>query len=98
MAGLAAIGLFLSTLTDSGLGAAVATMALAITSQIVDGLSSLHAVHPYLFSDRWFAFVGLFRSPVEWGEILSGLFVDGVYVAIFLGAAVWVFWRKDVVS
>ena len=43
MAGLAAIGLFLSALTDSGLGAAVATMALAITSQIVDGLSSLHA-------------------------------------------------------
>ena len=98
MAGLAAIGLFLSTLTDSGLGAAVATMALAITSQIVDGLSSLHAVHPYLFSHRWFAFVGLFRSPVEWGDIVNGLLVDGAYVAFFLGAAVWVFWRKDVVS
>ena len=98
MAALAAIGLFLSTLTDSGLGAAIATMALAITSQIVDGLSSLHAVHPYLFSHRWFAFVGLFRSPIEWGDMLNGLFVNAVYVAIFLTAAVWVFWRKDVVS
>jgi len=98
MAGLAAIGMFLSTLTDSGLGAAVATMALAIASQIVDGLSSLHAVHPYLFSHGWFAFVGLFRSPVEWADILRGLFVDAVYVAIFVGAALWVFWRKDVVS
>jgi ABC-2 type transport system permease protein len=98
MAALAAIGLFLSTLTDSGLGAAVATMALAIASQIVDGLSSLHAVHPYLFSHGWFAFVDLFRSPIEPSGILQGLFVDAVYVAIFLGAAVWVFWRKDVVS
>ena len=98
MAGLAAIGMFLSTLTDSGLGAAVATMALAITSQIIDGLSALHAVHPYLFSHRWFAFVGLFRSPVEWGDLVHGLVVDGIYVAIFLGAAVWTFWRKDVVS
>lgn len=98
MAGLAAIGMFLSTLTNSGLGAAVATMALAITSQILDGLSSLRAIHPYLFSHQWFAFVGLFRSPVEWGDILEGLIIDGAYVAIFLGAAVWFFWRKDVVS
>jgi ABC-2 type transport system permease protein len=98
MAGLAAVGLFLSTLTDSGIGAAVATMALAIGSQIVDGLPSLHAVHPYLFSHGWFAFVDLFRSPIEWSGILRGLTVDLAYVLVFLGAAVAVFARKDVVS
>jgi ABC-2 type transport system permease protein len=98
MAGLAAIGVFLSTLTDSGIGAAVATMAIAIASQIVDGLPQLHVVHPYLFSHGWFAFVDLFRSPVEWHGVLRGLLVDGVYVALFVGGAVWVFARKDVVA
>ena len=95
---LAAIGMFLSTVTDSGLGAAAATMAIAITSQILDGLPSLRAIHPYLITHRWFAFVDLFRSPVEWNGIVQGLILSGAYVAVFLGLALAVFSRKDVVS
>jgi ABC-2 type transport system permease protein len=98
MAGLAAIGMFISTLTDSGLGAAGATMALAITSQIMDGLPALRAIQPYLISHDWFAFVDLFRSPVEWGAIAHGLVLAGAYTLLFLGAALAVFARKDVVS
>ena len=90
--------LFLSTVTDSGLGAAAATMAIAITSQILDGLPSLRAIHPYLITHRWFAFVDLFRSPVEWNGIVQGLILSGAYVAVFLGLALAVFSRKDVVS
>lgn len=98
MGALAAIGMFLSTVTDSGLGAAAATMAIAITSQILDGLPSLRAIHPYLITHRWFAFVDLFRSPVEWNGIVQGLILSGAYVAVFLGLALAVFSRKDVVS
>lgn len=98
MAGLAAIGLFISSLTESGPGATVATVAVAIGSQVLDNLSTLHAIHPYLISDRWLAFVDLFRSPVEWSGIRHGLVLDAVYTAIFLGATVFAFSRKDVVS
>jgi ABC-2 type transport system permease protein len=98
MAGHGAIGVFISTLTDSGPGATVATMALAIASQIVDNLPSLHVVHPYLFSHGWLAFVDLFRSPVEWGEMIKGLELDASYTLVFLALALWVFGRKDVVS
>ena len=66
VAGLSAIGVFFSTLTESGVGAAVATVSLAIISQILDGLTTLHAIHPYLFTHDWLAFVDLFRSPVAW--------------------------------
>lgn len=98
VAGLAAIGVFLSTMTESGIGAAVATASLAIVSQILDGLSSLHAIHPYLFTHDWLAFTDLFRSPVAWDAIRHGLVLQLCYTATFLLAALAVFTRKDVVS
>lgn len=98
MAGLAAVGMFISTLTSSGVGAAGATMALAIASQIVDSLPAANVIHPYLISHGWFAFADLFRSPVEWGAMLDGLVLDAAYLVLFLGAAIAVFSRKDVVS
>jgi ABC-2 type transport system permease protein len=98
MAGLAAVGLFVSTLTSSGVGAAGATMAIAIASQIVDSLPAVRWIHPYLISHGWFAFADLFRSPVEWGAMAQGLLLDAVYLVLFLGAAIAVFSRKDVVS
>lgn len=98
MAGLAAVGMFVSTLTSSGVGAAGATMSIAIASQIVDNLPAIRWIHPYLISHGWFAFADLFRSPIEWGSMLHGLALDVAYLALFLGAAIAVFSRKDVVS
>lgn len=98
VAGLAAVGVFLSTLTDSGVGAAAATVSLAIASQILDSLSSLRAIHPYLLTHQWLAYADLFRAPVAWGGIEQGLVLAAVYTAVFLGAALAFFSRKDVVS
>jgi len=98
LSGLAAIGVFISTLTDSGPGATVATTILAIGSQIVDNLSATHAVHPFLLTHGWLAYADLFRSPIEWSAIRQGLVIDAVYTAIFLAAAGWWFSRKDVTS
>ncbi|HXY71568.1 MAG TPA: ABC transporter permease [Actinomycetota bacterium] len=96
--GLAAIGVFFSTLTDSGVGAAIATVAIAIISQILDGLSSLHAIHPYLLTHQWLAFADLFRSPIAWDAMRQGVLLQIGYVAVFLAAALAVFTRKDVTS
>lgn len=98
MAGLAAVGMFISTLTSSGVGAAGATMAIAIASQIVDSLPAVRSIHPFLISHGWFAFADLFRSPIDWGPMAHGLLLAAVYLAVFLGAAIAVFSRKDVVS
>lgn len=97
-AGLAAIGVFISTLTDSGPGATVATTILAIGSQIVDNLSATHAVHPFLLTHGWLAYADLFRSPIEWSAIRQGLVIDAIYATTFLVAAGWWFSRKDVTS
>ena len=95
---LAAIGIFISTLTESAPAATVSTVVFAIVSQILGALSSLHAIHPYLLTRDWFAFGDLFRDPVSWEGITHGLIVDASYVTVFLGTALFLFRRKDITS
>ena len=96
--GITAIGIFVSTLTDSGPGATVATVILAITSQILDNIPSLHAIHGYLPTHGWLAYTDLFRFPVDWVGMRAGLVVSAAYAAVFLAAALLVFGRKDVTA
>ncbi len=98
VSGIAAIGLFISTLTDSGPGATVATVILGIASEIADNIPSLHQIHAYLPTHGWLAFTDLFRFPVEWGSMRGGLVVSAVYTVVFLAAALFAFGRKDVVA
>ena len=98
VSGLAAIGVFFSTLTSSAPGAAIATTAVAIVSQILNELSALRPIHRYLLTHDWLAFVGLFRDPIDWSGIVSNAVRGGAYVAVFLSLALWVFSRKDVTS
>src|SRR6266700_816366 len=53
MAGLAAIGLLASTLTEVPVGAMAATLTLSIISQVLDSIPQVSAIHPYLFTHRW---------------------------------------------
>jgi ABC-2 type transport system permease protein len=98
LSGIVCIGLCISTRTDSGPGAAVATIVVAIASQVLGQIPSLHAIHPYLPTDGWLAFTGLFRFPVDWAPMRHGLAVSGVYTMVFLGLAIWWFRRRDVTS
>jgi ABC-2 type transport system permease protein len=98
VSGIAAIGVFISTLTDSGAGAIVATVILGIASEILDQIPNLRVIHPYLPTHGWLAFTDLFRFPVEWGGMRGGLLVSAAYTAVFLTAALFWFSRRDVVA
>ncbi|HEX3003945.1 MAG TPA: ABC transporter permease [Angustibacter sp.] len=88
LAGLSAIGLFVSTLTDVPIAAMATTVGLAITSQILDAIPQVAAIHPWLPTHYWLAFGDLLRQPVETSVMLQGLGLQAVYVAVF-GAAAW---------
>jgi ABC-2 type transport system permease protein len=96
LSGIASIGLFISTRTDSGPGAAVATIVIAIASQILGSISSLHVIWPYLPTYGWLAFTGLFRFPVDWGGMRSGLVGSAAYTLVFITLALWGFRRRDI--
>jgi ABC-2 type transport system permease protein len=96
MLGVAAVALFLSTMTESPLGAALGTMALLIASTLLLTLDAADPVRPYLLTRYWLAFVDLFRDPILWRDVLRGVLLQGVYVAVFLGAGWANFMTKDV--
>ena len=98
MLGVGAIALFLSTLTDSALGAALGALAALITSQVLVTLNAASSVTPYLPTRYWLAWIDFFRQPIVWRNIERGFAVQAVYVLVFLGAAWAHFATKDITS
>jgi ABC-2 type transport system permease protein len=96
MLGVAAVALFLSTVTESPLGAALGTLAVLIASTILLTLDAAEALRPFLLTRYWLAFVDLFRDPILWRDVLRGVLLQGVYVVVFLAAGWANFMTKDV--
>jgi ABC-2 type transport system permease protein len=96
MLGVAAVALFLSTLTDSPLAAALGAVALLVTSTVLVGLEAAQSVRPYLPTRYWLAFVDLFRDL--WRDLLRGSLLQAVYVLVFLAAAWANVTTKDITS
>lgn len=98
LAGLAAMGVFVSTLTDVPIAAMATTVGLAVISQVLDAIPQVAAIHPWLPTHYWLAFGDLLRDPVDPTLLLRGLALQGLYVAVF-GAAAWArFTTRDVLS
>ena len=96
--GVAALGLFVSTLTNSGIAAMATTVGLLITVQILDQIPQLDALQPYFFSHYWLSFADLMRDPVYWDDLLRNLGLQCLYAAVF-GSAAWArFTAKDITA
>jgi ABC-type transport system involved in multi-copper enzyme maturation permease subunit len=98
MLGVAAFGLFFSTLTDSPLAAALGALAVLVTSSLLFTLDAASPIAPYLPTRYWLAFVDLFRDPILWRDVARGLALQGLYVGVLLAAAWANFTTKDVTS
>lgn len=99
LAGLAAVGLFISTLTEQPIAAAIALMIFTTVSWILDSVPQLAWLHPWLIVDHWLAFGDLLRDPMGGsGEISAGLFTAAGYAVVFWLAAWARFSGKDITS
>jgi ABC-2 type transport system permease protein len=98
LAGMSAIGLFISTITEVPVGAMAATVTVAIAAQVVGSIPQLSWLHPWLFTDHWLQVADLLRNPIAWGSFGDNLIVQAAYVLVF-GALAWArFTSKDVLS
>lgn len=98
LTGVAALGLFVSTLTGSGIAAMATTVGLLITVQILDQIPQLHAIQPYFFSHYWLSFADLMREPVYWDDLRKNLGLQALYAVVF-GSAAWArFTTKDITA
>jgi ABC-2 type transport system permease protein len=95
---LGAVGLFVSTLTEQPMGAAIAVIMLTLASFVLDSIPQVGWLHPYLLTHNWQGFGDLLRDPVAYAGLRPGLLSAGAYVVVFLTAAWARFGARDVTS
>lgn len=98
MLGVAAIALFLSTIVESPLAAALGTIGVLIASTLLLTLDAATSLYPYLPTRYWLSFVDLFRDPILWRNVERGTALQLVYVAVLLAAGWANFTTKDITS
>ena len=96
MLGVAAIALFLSTVVESPLAAALGTLAVLIASSLLLTLDAANALQPFLPTRYWLSFVDLFRDPILWRDVVRGTELQLLYVLVFLAAGWANFTTKDI--
>jgi ABC-2 type transport system permease protein len=93
LAALGAIGLALSTFTQHAIAVMATILVVVIVSQILDAVSQVAVIHPYLPTHFWFSFDAILRMPIDWATVLHGLASFAAYTVIF-GAVAWVRMRR----
>src|SRR5579875_186480 len=88
MFGLSAIGIFVSTFTDAPIAAMALTLGSVVVSAVLDSVTQVSFLHPWLFTNYWLSFADLVRDPVRWATIEKDLLLQAGYVAVF-GSAAW---------
>lgn len=96
--GLAAIGIFISTLTENAIAAMAATIGVAIVSALLDAVPQLSSIHGALLTDHWLGFGELLRASINYGDLGRWTALHVAYAAIFLSLAWSRITTKDITS
>lgn len=98
MLGVASVAMFLSTLTDSPLAAALGGLGVLVGSTVLVGLDAAESVRNWLPTRYWLAWVDLFRDPILWRDVERGVLVQAIWTGVLLGAAWANFSTRDITS
>lgn len=109
---VAALGFFLSQFADNSIGPIVATMSIIIVFTILSTMSIpiFNIIKPYLFTTHMVAWKEFFdvklntdnvtiTGSLQRGDkILKSATILIAHIFLFVGASIWIFKRKDVLS
>lgn len=96
LAGIAAFGLLLSTVTRNSAAAVVGTLMWALVMQLLGVLPGTESIRPYLLGTQFEAWHGLLRVPADLVPIGRAAWVCALYIVVPLVVAWVVFVRRDV--
>ena len=96
LAGIAAFGVFLSTVTRNSAASVVGALMWALLMQLLGVLPGTESIRPYLLGTQFDAWHGLLRIPTDWTPITRALWVCALYIGTPLLIAYLVFLRRDV--
>ena len=96
LAGIAAFGLLLSTVTQNSAASVVGALMWALLMQLLGVLPGTEAVRPYLLGTQFEAWHGFLRVPADWAPVARAVWVCALYILLPLFGAYVVFLRRDV--
>jgi ABC-2 type transport system permease protein len=92
------IALLISTITDSSLAAAVGALVITLVMAVLTLFSWFDWLAPYLFVSHAEAYMGFWRTPIDWSPVVDALEAYAAYIVVLTLASWYVFRRKDVLS
>ncbi len=96
LAGVAAFGLMLSTITRNSAASVVGTLMFALLMQLLGVLPGTESIRPYLLGTQFDAWHGFLRTPADWVPVVRALWVCALYIGVPLVTGYLVFLRRDV--
>ena len=96
LAGIAAFGLLVSTVTRNSAASVVSTLMFALFMQLIGVLPGTESIRPYLLGTQFDAWHGFLRTPADWAPVVRSFWVSTIYIFVPLIAAYIVFLRRDV--
>ncbi len=97
---VAALSFFLSLFAENSIGPIVTTMSIIIVSTILTtmDLPLFNTIKPFLFTSHMLGWKGFFDDPVNYAAVLKSAGILIMHIIGFVGAAVLVFRKKDILS
>ena len=96
LAGIAAFGLLLSTITRNSAASVVGTLMFALLMQLIGVLPGTESIRPYLLGTQFDAWHGFLRTPADWTPVVRAIWVSAIYIFVPIFGAYLVFLRRDV--
>ena len=96
LAGIAAFGLLLSTITRNSAASVVGTLMFALFMQLIGVLPGTESIRPYLLGTQFDAWHGFLRTPADWTPVVRAIWLSAIYIFVPLFGAYLVFLRRDV--
>src|SRR5207247_2720108 len=82
LAGIAAFGVLLSTVTRNSAASVVGTLMFALLMQLIGVLPGTESIRPYLLGTQFEAWHGFLRRPTDWAPIVRAAWLCTLYVAV----------------
>ena len=97
---VAALSFFLSLFAENSIGPIVTTMSIIIVSTILTtmDLPLFNTIKPFLFTSHMLGWKGFFDDPVNYAAVLKSAGILIMHIIGFVGAAILVFRKKDILS
>lgn len=97
---VASLAFLLSIFAENSIGPIVATMSVIIVCTILTtmDLPLFNSLAPFLFTSHMLGWKGFFDDPVNYEAIFRSAGILLFHIFLFVGASVFIFQRKDILS